>query len=515
MIKKLQAIATLFFLAFSFQTLSAQQVDVTWGKLNKPERRGTGYTVLDEVSDGIIVMKTDKKGRMYLEKYDNEDYSLVYSREIDFNPDKREQSKKKRLDYEEVLVMNNGVVVFGTKYDKKADRFNLFARKFDFDAQPDGGWEKIESIVAKKKSDKGDFTIKLSADKKTFLVAKALPLDKDNSNAEKFTFVLYSSTLESTHSKDFLLKFKREDKDVGAYTIGKNGKVYFMAENTTNVALYSYSTTDAADGNNFNEYKILLDKKDVTDVAYSFDKEGQVVLSGFYGEKKEKRYGIAGIFYIKLNPETLEPTMETTSAFSKDFLAAFLSAKQIRKGSSLSLTYDMKNFVMKDDGGCILVAEKHYVVQHCSRDPKTGFERCYYTYHYDDLIIINITPDGEIKNTNNIKKYASSTYNWDPRLSYSLVAMGNDLVIFYNDHYKNYLPNAKKIRPLPSYKKTVLAMVVVKDDGEVEKKALLRQKEVGLQIMTRNAVKVEGGKGLIMLGFYKKSVKFGKFMVTE
>lgn len=521
MIKRLLPLTNLFVLLIISSTAIGQNINIAWGKLNRPEKRAISFNILGERQGGIFVAKSDKKKNWYIERYGYNDLTIDFTRDVDFSLKKNSKSKKDRLDYEKVLLLDETIIFFATKYDKKAKQLNLFARIYNFEGRSEGKWEKIEYIQGEKKKQKGDFTVQISEDKKRFLVEKALPLQK-NENVEKFSFVIFDNQLVQVFAKEEVkLKFKAEDTDLKGHRISKDNKVYFLATTTTGVSLFSFNINETAKGDDeLREYKVELDKKDVGESAFSFDPEGNILVAGFFSDLSKTKYGgISGSYFIKLNPSTFEPLTKEASMFDKEFLLNFMSERRVRKGKTgLSNNFDMRHFITKADGGVMILAENHYVVENCSKSTPTGVggitvsvNSCYYTYHYDEVIIININPDGTTKYNRLIKKRAVSRDPFDGNLSYSVFPTGNNLIMFYNDHYKNLREGNTKVRSLPKYRKRALVMANISDDGDITKEQLIRHKEIKLEVLPRYTVRTD--KGLIMLGYYKKAIKLGRFEI--
>ena len=521
MIKRLRPLNILFVLLIISSTAIGQNINIAWGKLNRPEKRAVSFNILGERQGGIFVAKSDKKKNWYIERYGYDDLTIDFTRDVDFSLKKNSKSKKDRLDYEKVLLLDETIIFFATKYDKKAKQFNLFARIYNFEGKPEGKWEKIEYIQGEKKRRKGDFNVQVSEDKKRFLVEKALPTKKKE--VETFSFVIFDNQLVQVFAKEEVkLKFKAEDADIKGHRISKDNKVYFLAPTTTGASLYSFDINESAAGNDeLREYKVELGEgKQTGESAFSFDPEGNILVAGFFSDAKTKYGGIAGSYFIKLNPENFDPLVKSSNLFDKEFLLNFMSERRVRKGKTgLSSNFDMRHFVTKADGGVILLAENTYMIEHCSKsNPVAGagaitvsVNSCYYTYHHDEVIVINMNPDGSTKYNGLVKKRGNSRNPADGNLSYSILPTGNNLIMFYNDHYKNLKAGNTKVRYLPKYRKRALAMANISDDGDITKEQLIRHKEIKLEVLPRYTVRTD--KGLIMLGYYKKAIKLGRFEI--
>lgn len=513
-------------LAFIFSTVSilsySQDVDVTWGKVARLEKKGTDFNILGETQGGIFVIKQDKKKKKYIERYSLESLEHDFTREIEFSKKKGSESKKDRIELEDIFLLNDAIIVFGTSYDKKQKQFNLLVRKYGLDGKPETKWDKIETIQGKRKGNKGEFTIKVSEDKKLFLIEQANPI-KDKEPLS-FNFSIYDGNLNKVYEKENV-KFRllEDEASLSSHKI-KDNNVYFIGSTTTGCTLYSFSFgSPEADSAKIRDYEITISKDiRIHNAAFSFDEEGNILLAGFYEDKGESRRAddLAGTYFIKFNPKSFVPVIKTSNPFEKEFLTNFASERQIRKGKTgIPLSFAMRHFFMHKDGGVSLLAENSFEVEHCSQNNGVGVapgitlstQSCYYTYHKNEVIIMRINPDGSVKYSQVIKKAGNSRNPYDNAISYTIIPTEENMYIFYNDHYKSYRPGDTKVRNLPGYKKRVLAMATINANGEMVKEAMIRHKEIKLEILPRNAIRTKNG--LIMLGYYKKTVKLGRFNI--
>lgn len=513
-------------LIFIFSTVSvlsySQNVDITWGKVARLEKKGTDFNILGETKGGIFVLKQDKKKNRYIERYDLGTLEHDFTRQLEFSKKKGSESKKDRIEMEDIFLLNDAIIVFGTSYDKKEKQFNLLVRKYGLDGKPETRWDKIETIQGKRKGNKGEFTIKPSEDKKFFLIEQANPIrDKEPIS---FNFSIYDEDLNKVYEKENV-KFRllEDEASLSNHKI-KGNNVYFVGYTTTGCSLYSFSfDSTSANDSKVRDYEIAISKDiNVNNAAFSFDEAGNILIAGFYAEKgdEQRATDLAGTYFIKLNPTTFEPIIKNSTPFEKEFLTNFTSERQIRKGrTGISLSFAMRHFIMHKDGGVTLLAENSFEVEHCSQSNGVGVtpgitlstQSCYFTFHKNEVIIMRINPDGSVKYAQAIKKYGNSRNPYDNAISYSIFPTEDNLYVFYNDHYKSYQPGDTKARELPKYKKRVLALATINSNGELVKEALIRHKEIKLEILPRNAIRTQDG--LIMLGYYKKTVKLGRLNV--
>lgn len=265
------------------------------------------------------------------------------------------------------------------------------------------------------------------------------------------------------------------------------------------------------------EYDISLPNKHITDISYSIDPEFGIICSGFYGnvEAKRSRDEINGIFFFRVNKETRQVESLGTKELDKQFIADLTSQRNADKGRGISTVFNLKHFVQKDDGSAILVSEYSfsYVVEHCSTDPKTGARSCSYVYHYvrNNIIAININPDGSIKWLANIPKLQHTT-NDNGMFSSFIFGTAQDKMFFiYNDNPKNMdatkVKSDKDLYTMTKPKKSTTVVVTLDESGKYTKKALFNNKDNKMILRTASSLRVNDHERIA------EAVNFGTYFM--
>ena len=108
----------------------------------------------------------------------------------------------------------------------------------------------------------------------------------------------------------------------------------------------------------------------------------------------------------------------------------------MRKGGELK-SYYLDHFIIRDDGSSTLVAEQYYKSVSSYTDISSGLINYTSTYFYNDIILIHLNQDGEIKWNVKIPKKQYSTNDNGQYLSYTLGVKNNGISILFNDHPRN------------------------------------------------------------------------------
>jgi hypothetical protein len=115
--------------------------------------------------------------------------------------------------------------------------------------------------------------------------------------------------------------------------------------------------------------------------------------------------------------------------------------KKIEKGKNVELyEYDLDELIVRSDGGVVMVGEQYYVrvVTVTTTDSKGNTTtRTIYYYYYNDIIVVNISPEGNIEWVERIPKLQYSTNDGGYYSSYVLTVVNDRLLFVFNDDPRN------------------------------------------------------------------------------
>jgi hypothetical protein len=367
---------------------------------------------------------------------------------------------------------------------------------------------------------------------------------------EEFTISVFDSDFNDVWSKKAKLPYSRKSFDVDETQVDKNGNVYLLGVVYTEganrmarrgKATYQYdlvaymrdSTLDVQ------EYKINLKDKFVTDLTFRVADDGDLVFSGFYSEKGVS--SMKGTCFFKINPRTKDMTSVSTREFDFNFLTENLSQRSKEKAKEAANTNDktkeaelpsfsLDKLILRSDGGALLVAEQYFIEEQLQNnrfnsfgfgggfydpfyDPwsfrNNGFnrQRDFY-YNYNDIIVVNIRPDGEIAWAARIPKSQMSRNDGGIYSSYSMSIVADKLFFIYNEDPRNLDPNRKKTYSESPDKSSVVVLAEVNKEGQVKRAPLFQNKEEG--IVTRPKIcRQIGRREMAIYGESGRAYRFG------
>ncbi len=475
----------LFLLLLLYPALVSAQVEITWGIPQKAERKTEMTNLLGADEAYVYALRQDRSAfgsdDPIIERYKQTDLGLDYTKRI----------SHKRFDGVSLtpaaqFFINGKIIAFATYYDRDKDINFAYAELLDDRATPTRAWVEVARISADKKSNRGSFYFRLSQDSTKILIVANPPYEKYAD--EKFTMQLIDENLATIWKNDVAPPYKDKYFSLQNYTITDSGHVYMLAtiaEDQSGMSLkerrktptyYHSALVFNPDKSELTEYNIKLDPKFISDIIMAVTDSGDIVCSGFYSNKNS--HDIIGTFYMKIDKETKKVETEGTMDFSADFLVQFMSEGRAAKKKEL-YNYNLRYLVQRGDGGAILVAEQYYEYEVCSTDPRTGATTCTYYYYYNDIIVVNINPDGKIQWTRKIPKLQVSHNDGGYYLSFALHVTDNTLYFMFNDNPKNLnLPLNGKYKYMGNLKKSVAVLVSMDMKGDQVRQPMFRSEDL-------------------------------------
>lgn len=424
------------------------------------------------------------------------------------------------------IIVKDQIYLFFEATDKKSNTHLLLMEELNMNTLlPQGKITKIDEISFEKRRNQGTFTIVRSNDKSKILLYKDLPYEKDAN--EKYELTVFDEKMNKIWNSPIEMPYNDKDLAIQSVFIDNDGDVVVSAKKWNDIKSKDISRSERKanyyydyillfvgnKGKEIKEFQLDIEKKWITDAKFRLQDDGKVVAGGFYSEKSG--YGIKGVFFVSIDKTTQKLSKYSLKEFSVDFLYAKMSEKQKAKavkkeeegkGRGL-LEFTFRELVLREDGGILLMAEQNYVVVNCTTDPRTGTQRCTYTYYYNDIVVINVSPSGDIEWTNWVPKrqVSGSPYY----LSYDLHVSNSKMYFVFNDNIKNYqLPKdelIKKMFAFNNFKKGVLTVVTMDLSGNQEREVIAVKDKDGLFFVPNVGRQIDSDESIIF--FQKKNKK--------
>ena len=461
---------------------------------------------------------------------------LKKSRELDL------KYKGKQRDFEDVIYLG-GQLYLMTSFNNSAKKRNyLFKQKISTRSLvASKKMDMIAETAARKKEVEGSFSFQMSKDSTKLLVYNDLPYEKKL--PERFGFHVFDQNFEPVWEKNIRLPYPDNQFTVEEYRVDEQGNVYLLGvlyedeaklrrrgSPTYKYVILAYSEN----GETAEEYRIDLPDKFITDLTFRVANDGMLTCSGFYSEKGT--YSIKGTYFFRLDPETKEFHNRNYKAFDFDFLTEFMSDKNKAKARNAERNndrrrtaelydYSLDKLILRSDGGAVLVAEQFYVERETYNDYASSYYPYYgyynpfyysrnnyqtnYYYNYNDIIVVNIRPTGEMEWAARIPKRQETRNDGGYYLSYAMAIVRDKLFFLFNDNTRNYSTKRKENR-FYNYngRESVIVLAEIDKSGEVQAFPMASNREAG--VITRPKMcKQIGRREMAVFGEQGRGYRFG------
>jgi hypothetical protein len=539
--KRTSILAAILCLSFGllYGQMAPAPATLNWGDdYNEPN--GTAATkIIGTTGEGFYVLRQrilnnpNAKPRAWVE-YFTRDMKLKRSEEMEL------KYKGKQRDFEEVVLLNGRLYLL-TSFNNTAKKRNyLFKQELsDRTLIPSKNLEMICETEAKNKEVEGTFDFKISKDSSKLLVYNSLP--NENKNPERFGFHVFNENFDLIWEKNVILPYPDNQFTVEDYQVDNRGNVHLLGvlykdeakwrrrgNPTYNYVVLSYT----GEGSEAKEFRIDLPDKFITDLTFRVAGDGTLICCGFYSERGT--YSVKGAYYFRLDPVTGDMTNRNYQAFDFEFLTEFMSEKSKQKAREAEINndvnrspelynYSLDELILRSDGGAVLVAEQFYIETETYRDFPFGYQpfgfyspynfrndiQTDYFYHYNDIIVVNIRPSGEIEWAARIPKQQETRNDGGYYSSYSMSIVRDKLYFIFNDNVRNYSPDRKENR-FYTYtgNESIMVMAQLSTSGEVKTFPMASNKDAG--VITRPKMcKQIGKRDMAIFGERGRSFRFG------
>jgi len=416
-----------------------------------------------------------------LEKYDP-NFKLVFSKEY--------KSDRRGIASLGMRYFNGQFVWLFSETNKKEDYIQFSILPLYLDGKH-GTTQDVARFKYQNRKDIPKVLWNISQDSSKLLFRAMSDEDRDDEPFSLFISVL-NKDLTPAWSRSTSFKYTEEQVDVLATLLKNDGSVYLLAKvyegkrakeskkNNKNKSVAAYDMMlfhFTQDSEKPREFRLQLGDSFIRGASLTTDKNDNLKCAGFYSNKKNG--SLQGVFYLNLASDGT-----ITASNKKEFTASDLKKfgeKNTDKdrGGDMGLedSFKFSDFLVRDDGSAVVVAEENYVIVRTSYNGRTYSTT--YEYNSKDIIVFTINTKGEIERVNAIPKYQVGI-NTDYFISYVSLLYGNDVVFFYNEDEDNMDKpvNNPKPKRVNNFKECIAVMTTLTPDGKLVRKKLFEARDV-------------------------------------
>jgi hypothetical protein len=470
----------------------AQQIK--WGSLFKEKASVTVSDIVNTNSEGLVVMKAKYRLGFWslakdfkLQRFDsNFNTSLISEVEPTY--------EDKDLTIEWCFQSNGQIYLFTSFVNKKLDKVFLFHQKVNAKTlQLEGPIKKVSESSFERVRRLGGFSYSFSRDSSHVLLYANTESKKNE--PDKYALHVLDADMNEVWNKEVTLPYTESKFAIEDFCVDNDGNVFMLGvkyqergeSKRRGTPNYEYKILGyRKDGTDVEEYSVSLGDMFLTDMKIDVSPKKDIVCAGFYSEKGT--FSIKGTYYLRIDRKSKEIERISSKEFDIDFITMNFTPAQEKKakkreakGKNVELyEYDLRDLVPRGDGGAVLLAEQYYVTVVCRTDPKTGTTTCTYYYHYNDIIVVSVSPEGQIEWATKVSKRQTSANDGGYFSSFAHMISQDKLYFIFNDTKKNLEveKQGKYYNFALGDKNGIVMLASVDAEGNVERRALMSNEEI-------------------------------------
>lgn len=518
----------LFFSQIMFGQFGRPQV--RWGEELTQPTNSYLDKIIANTPEGMYALRIKESGivesgKVFLELY-NQSMNLKKAKELEL--DYNGKTRK----FEQIIKLGEDFY-FITSFHNEAKKKNyLFQQKINKEqlSVSDRSIQLIGEFETKSVLKTGAFDIVQSKDSSRVLVFHQLPYKKGN--AKKFRLRVFDDSFQQLWDKEITLPYNEEIFSVEEYQVDSKGNVYMLGiiyqdkskERRLGKPNYQYVILAYTEGGFVqDEYRIALKDDFITDLTFRVANNGDLVCTGFYSQKGTS--SVKGTYFFRIDARTKEIYNQNQKSFDFDFLTEFYTEKQKQRARNAErqgnvnqqpelYKFALNDLILRSDGGALLVAEQYYIYQRSYRDFWYGTFRYDYFYHYNDIIVVNIRPDGEIDWATRIPKQQITVNDGGYYSSYAMSIVRDKIYLIFNDSSRNFSEGNRNRIYNYDGRNSVVALTEISIDGTWDIKPLFQNREVDLVTRPKVCQQIER-RAMVIYGELGRSFRFAKLDFDE
>jgi len=459
-------------LSFLFAILSlgalAQTVQVS-SPSKLPGKAGK-FRIQGKNNDGIIVRFYGQEDVINI--FD-ESLKLVGSRILDF------KGESGLLQY--IMLNKTGAVIFYLSQDKKYSV--LLAQPVNSKFIEIGKPIVVDTIYDRRDLVATNLRFKPCIDQSYLMIY--YPFFTSNALAS-VKMICVDRSVHSLYNKTIPLNRDEKQMEDAKSLIDNNGNTYFILKPEAKADGSMYDVFRLSSAGDLNLYSFSTEKAIFGEPYFDLDnRNGNLVVNGFYNDNKRAEEVANGFFYSSYNPATGALIKTNYTAFTSDFIKELTGRATTDKPKLY--TFTIRRSVLRNDGGALIVAES-FIKDTRETPVQVGFQPGFgnyhtsYVYQFNDLITFSINPNGEMEWHSVMKKKQSSEDDNGVFSSFLTVNEKDKLRFLYLDDIST---------------SGILNQYTLTSDGKADRKAVLNMEEKDVMLLPKSGRQVAPNEAVI------------------
>jgi len=423
----------LFFLFFFCLNVNSQNVQLSSTNINQG---GFDYaSVLGQLDEGYILLQsnipigTDKervglKSRKLQLCYFNHSLTKQWQQPV--------TTSIAGGNIENIHVFNGQLFILYSTFNKENGVMEFYADTYNSLGKSLQSKNKLGTVSINKYNNLEKSRVVVSPDKKSF----SIYLNETDDVSQNINLITYYSS-DNIKTKNFSLKYGRGQLYLNNYLLDNNGN-FFMTGQVKNKDnkkqksqyLFCYITSL----NSVIEKMITDYNSPISDIIIKYNPIKDAVVCGGIGVDNTS-YSGSGIKLLTVDSNY--NFKETNYSIQGSSLKELIGE---RNSSGISLdNYTIQDLILREDGGALLVAEAQYLSEYSFYDQFTQTFNRRTEYHFDNIVLFSVSPEGSIDWCRVIKKEQVSMDDFGIFSSFASYINNEEIGIVYNkDSGRNF-----------------------------------------------------------------------------
>lgn len=496
--------------------------EIKWGGKIKEKRRIVVNNIVSHSGNETILFKSNMfsasvmvKPNCSLEKF-NGQFNQVKKSKIE------PTYNDKKLQVEYCFESGGKIFMLTTFANTKLDKRFLFVQEINRQSlKPQGKMRKIAELKYRKRYRAGDFGYEFSRDSSHILIYANSETKRNE--PDQYALGVFDPEFNEVWSREVTLPYSESRFVLKDYTVDNNGNAFILGlrypekgegERKRGKSTYDYRILSyRQDGSEATEYTAEIGDLFLTDMMIDVSPQKDIICAGFYSERGT--WSAKGTYFLRIDRKTKEVSKVSLKEFEPDFITMNFTARQKRKakkkaakGKSIELyRYDLRDLIPRGDGGVVMLAEQFYITTYSTTD-QYGNIRYHTNYHYNTVVAVSISPEGDIEWATKVPKHQVSTDDGGYFSSYVSMITNEKLYLLYNDTKKNLEKNVKLRNYDLRDKNGIIMLASIDAEGNVERRPLMSNDDISTILVPKLSAQVNR-KELFLFGKRGKKSQMG------
>ena len=484
-------------LLLAFTCTMSFAYNIEWSESIKVKKRAKAPEVIGQDGEHIYLVRFRGANKLIIDRYKAGNLKSILSKEIDLS------YKDKSIQYIKGYTINNQQIITSFFYNKKTKETYFFYQILSKNLSVSKPHLIGSTLREKNKFDlynnflTSSNELELIADEKNENLFGFLPPGDKDVNERTFSGVLIDNLEETPKKVKTTIEYLITEFHIIKEELGNDGRFYIMGykkiEQQTG-KIFKSSTTFRG---NIEFYAIDIETGEFEQETFKFNNEiqqlsfkvasnGTIFISGLTSTEEK---GVNGTVSILLD-NNLNELNRSIDKFPESFVTTSFSEKQLKKldrqqtkaskkglkePDAIMYNYDIKYILQNANGSFTMLAEQYYieVITTTTTNANGGMSTTTkYIYHYDDIIAVNFSKEGDFIWRKLIAKTQESSGDYGFYSSFLPIKNGENLGIIYNVKGSDIENKAKSER-----NKTFCMNITITPEGDVSEGILFENEE--------------------------------------